>query len=101
MKSLSVISVLFIAIVATTTACAQQQEQGDDQRQDRRGPPAFTVLDLDADGGVTLEEFKQQKIPHGDHATIFNAIDSNNDGVISEAELKDHKPPQRGGRKSK
>ena len=65
-----------------------------DERGKRRGPPPFCVLDINSDGGITLEEFKQHKIPQGDHETIFSNIDGDNNGVISELELASHKPPR-------
>ena len=50
---------------------------------------------------MTLEEFKQHPIPHGDHETLFNIIDSDGDGVINEQELSSHKPPRRDNMKAK
>ncbi|WDE13146.1 EF-hand domain-containing protein [Thalassomonas haliotis] len=64
-------------------------------RNERRGPPQFSQLDLDGDNSVTLDEFSQQPIPHGDHETIFKHIDSDGDGIITELELTSHKPPRR------
>ena len=66
------------------------------ERGERRGPPAFTELDLDGDGSLTLAEFQQHQIPRGDHETIFNHIDADSDGIITEEEMKNHKPPRRG-----
>jgi len=69
--------------------------EGEDRGQ-RRGPPPFSELDLNADASLTLEEFQQHQIPRGDHETIFNHIDANTDGIVTEDEMKNHKPPRRG-----
>jgi hypothetical protein len=50
---------------------------------------------MDGNGLVTLTEFEQHDIPHGDHTTVFNDIDADGDGAISETELTSHKPPRR------
>jgi len=58
-----------------------------------QGPPPFSELDPNGDGKLTLEEFKQHKIPHGDHDEVFRMIDANGDGVITQAEFDSHRPP--------
>ena len=57
--------------------------------------PQFSTLDLDGDGSVTFAEFEQNKAPNNDHATILGHIDANGDGVLTEDELTNHKPPRR------
>ena len=69
--------------------------QGNSGSEGRRGPPPFSSLDLDGDGLVTLSEFEQHEIPHGDHSTVFSNIDADDDGAITETELTSHKPPRR------
>jgi len=54
---------------------------------------------LNQDGAITLEEFKQKEVPHGDHEVIFKSIDTDGDGLISETELAEHKPPRRDGKR--
>jgi len=44
---------------------------------------------------MTLEEFKTKTIPRGDHAEVFNNIDANGDGVVTESEFTSHRPPSR------
>jgi hypothetical protein len=81
----------FIAIILFSVfACATEN-----QHQNRTGPPQFSQLDLDQSGAVSLEEFKQHEIPHGDHDTAFNHIDANGDGVLTENEVSSHKPAKR------
>ena len=84
----------------TLSLCAQLSYAGDgdygkNDRNERRGPPPFSQLDLDGDNSITLDEFSQHRVPHGDHETIFNHIDSDADGVITETELSNHKPPRK------
>mgnify|MGYP000651316347 CR=1 FL=1 len=68
---------------------------GQSDRNDRRGPPPFSQLDLNGDSSITLDEFSQHRLPHGDHETVFNRIDSDGDGIITETELTSHKPPRK------
>lgn len=99
MKLTSATGIILSLVASSAIACAQPDERGDDNGQGRRGPPAFAELDLNSDGAVTLDEFKQKEVPHGDHESIFSAIDADGDGVINETELAEHKPPRRGGKK--
>lgn len=96
MKHLAIISIILIATLSTA-AYTKAQDRAGEQQHDRRGPPAFSELDLDDDSTITFDEFQQHEIPHGDHETIFSAIDTDSDGLISESELSDHKPPGRDG----
>lgn len=83
------ISLSLLAVFGGSSLVHAQNQSGQ-----RQGPPAFSDLDLDGDGGITLEEFKQSEIPHGSHEDIFSHIDSDEDGSISEDELTNHKPPR-------
>jgi len=63
-------------------------KEGSDKHGERRkGPPNFAVLDTDNDAQISLEEFSQHKLPHGDPSKVFSRIDINQDGYISESEL--------------
>ncbi|HID29679.1 MAG TPA: hypothetical protein EYP19_06685 [Desulfobacterales bacterium] len=57
-------------------------------------PPPFIELDLDANGVVTLEEFRRHEIPHGEHAELFSRIDANADGQLTKEEFASHEPPR-------
>lgn len=82
--------------VFLTSSFTNAKDYGNDrQNHQRKGPPPFESIDLDGDGMVTMSEFSEQKLPHGDHSTLFNHIDTNEDGVISETEFTNHKPPRR------
>lgn len=76
-----------------TSSLAYSYAPEQDQQDKRRGPPPFNQLDLNGDQAISLEEFKQHKIPRGDHETVFAKIDSNGDQQISEQEHTAHKPP--------
>ena len=85
-----------MALLSLQATAYSDDEQGQGQdRGERRGPPAFSELDLDGDGSLTLAEFQEHKIPRGDHETVFNHIDSDSDGIITEDEMSNHKPPRR------
>lgn len=43
---------------------------------------------------MTLEEFSQHEIPHGEHEEVFRMIDANGDGQVTEEEFLSHKPPE-------
>jgi hypothetical protein len=69
------------------------EKRSDDPHENRtRKPPVFSTVDLDGNGSITLEEFKQYKLKHNRHQRTFNRIDSDGDQLISEQELKNHKP---------
>jgi len=57
--------------------------------------PQFSSLDLDGDDSVSFDEFEQSPVPNNDHATIFGHIDADGDGVLTEEEYTNHKPPRR------
>lgn len=63
------------------------------QQNKRRGPPAFSQLDINGDSNITLDEFKQHQLPFGDHQKVFSSIDGNGDLLISASELSAFKPP--------
>lgn len=65
-----------------------------ESEQKRHKKPVFTDIDLDENGSITLEEFKQHEIPRGEHKDVFSHIDYNGDGSISKEELANHKPPR-------
>lgn len=71
--------------------------QPQDQREKRHGfkKPRFTDLDLDGDSFITLAEFMEKPIPHGDHQTIFGHIDADGNGEITQDEFDSHRPPGR------
>jgi len=91
-----VFSCLFIAVVnnATADSSLEKQDKNNQQKHKRPCPPQFSQLDINNNGGITLAEFSQHKIPRGKHSDVFAKIDSNNDGVITNEELRSHKPPQ-------
>jgi len=61
------------------------------------GPPSFSSIDLNGSGFITLEEFSKQKAPRGKkrHSdkkeSVFEQMDSNSDGEVSESEFTDHR----------
>ena len=86
------IAVLLSVMCGSVLAEPFQRTSGS---EGRRGPPPFSSLDLDGDSLVTLSEFEQHEIPHGDHSTVFSHIDADDDGAITETEFTNHKPPRR------
>lgn len=94
MKKTALVATSILTMTLFHAANAQATDS-DQRKSDRRGPPPFEKLDLDGDNGISLEEFSQHRIPHGDHDTVFGFIDSNADGMISQEELRSHKPPRR------
>lgn len=73
-----------------------QPESHSGERKARPERPQFSEIDADGDGSVLLSEFQQLELPRGDHSSVFDHIDTNTDGVITEQEWQDHKPPRKG-----
>jgi Ca2+-binding EF-hand superfamily protein len=86
MQSKAVLAITFVVVMFS-------QVQAQEKNRDRPGPPAFSSIDINGDGGIDMDEFSQQTLPNGDHQTIFSHIDSDNNGVISSTEFKNHRPP--------
>jgi len=99
MKSttLKLVIVSSIVLFSSSAMSLSSSFTGADKKTkgERRGPPPFSKLDLDGDELITLEEFKQHKLPHGEHDVVFKHIDANGDSVISKQEMESHKPPRR------
>jgi hypothetical protein len=60
----------------------------------------FKKLDADADGSMTLDEFKKSPMAQKDEAKaeeIYKKIDANSDGSVTLEEFKAHRPPHRPG----
>lgn len=86
--------ILAITLIISTSSIVHAQN---DERS-KNGPPqrpSFESLDTNEDGDIDFDEFSSQEIPHGDHQTIFDLIDADNNGVLSNDEFVNHKPPQR------
>jgi hypothetical protein len=89
-------SKLILAITLIISTSSIVHAQNDDHS--KNGPPqrpSFESLDTNEDGDIDFDEFSSQEIPHGDHQTIFDLIDADNNGVLSNDEFVNHKPPQR------
>lgn len=85
---------LATTIVISTSALVQAKNN----EQSQNGPPkrpSFESLDLNEDGEIKFEEFSSHVLPHGDHQTVFNVIDTDGDSIITLDEFTNHKPPQR------
>lgn len=73
----------------------QEDKPCKEQGKQRFKRPRFADLDLNQDSLVTLEEFKQKDIPHGDHDRVFRHIDVDGNGEITRQEFESHRPPGR------
>jgi Ca2+-binding EF-hand superfamily protein len=86
MQSKAVLAITFVVVIFS-------QAQAQEKNRDRPEPPIFSAIDINGDGEIDMAEFSQQTLPHGDHQSIFSHIDSDNNGVISSTEFKNHRPP--------
>ncbi|MCF2899890.1 MULTISPECIES: EF-hand domain-containing protein [unclassified Pseudoalteromonas] len=90
MKHLSALSVLAISLLATAPACFARDHQG--------GPPPrpdFPTIDIDGNGVIDFTEFSEQPVPEDMLQTIFNDMDADQNGEVTEDEFNKHKPPKR------
>jgi len=92
-------SVIILLMCASTLVQAKPSDQNTEYKKYNKNRPhqrpSFDVLDLNANGEITYEEFSANNIPHGDHQTIFNKIDTDINGAISQDEFLNHKPRPR------
>lgn len=84
--------------IALCLSIAAQANANRPERGERPEPPSFAELDLDGDGAVDYEEFLASEVPNNDHDVIFSHIDADQDGYLSEDEVTNHEPPERGER---
>ena len=96
MNNIKQVLIFSALVLVSASALAQRNSEGG-ERGGRGGPPEFSMVDLDGDGVLTLEEFMSEDIPHGDHTEIYGFIDSDADGQVTEDEWTNHKPPRRSG----
>jgi hypothetical protein len=89
---------ILLALVMSVGVMSQSYAAGSDQDRPeggpQGGPPEFSSVDTNGDGELTFEEFSTQEIPHGDHQTVFDEMDSDGNGVVSENEFTSFKPPR-------
>jgi Ca2+-binding EF-hand superfamily protein len=86
-----------VMIAATILMGFASQSYASDSKQDKGQQPTrpdFSTVDTDSDGEISLDEFSEQKLPHGDYQTIFDEMDTDGDGVVSEEEFNNFKPPR-------
>lgn len=93
--------------IATSLSFAQDGPKGpggpggpDGSGKGKRPNPEeiFKKLDADADGSMTLDEFKKSPIGQKDEAKaeeIYKKIDANSDQKVTLEEFKTHRPPHR------
>ena len=87
MKTTLMMTALLASLSLGGVAQAQDQAQGTDTspvagpHEGGHGRPDFATLDTDGDGGVTLEEMRDQA------AARFAAADTNGDGGLSAEEI--------------
>ena len=81
-----------IGLSLSLSAHAQERGGRDMPKRER---PQFSSLDLDGNGSVSFAEFEQSDVPNSEHATIFGHIDADSNGVLTEEEFNNHKPPSR------
>jgi len=82
---------LMLFLAASNQALANKKPHGDGDRPQR---PSFASIDANADSNIDIDEFSLHDLPFGDHQTVFDNIDSDNNGLISQEEFENHKPPR-------
>ena len=90
MKHLSAMSVLAMSVLVTAPACFARDHQG--------GPPQrpdCTTIDIDGNGVIDFTEFSEQPMQEDMLQTIFNDMDTDQNGEVTEDEFNSHKPPKR------
>lgn len=87
-----------IAIALLTALCVGFTAHVDAKGRENKPPrPDFSSIDSDSDGVISFAEFSEQELPPGvdDIQLIFDEIDTDKNGELSEQELQNHKPPRR------
>jgi len=84
-----------ILITLLAIACSSGDEST------RRPDPAqmFARLDLDRDGRISWDEFRDVPVRSGTAEERFQAMDSDSDGYVSREEFLEARPPRDGNRR--
>jgi len=85
-------SMLFSSLL-TSSQIAFAEAESHKQRPQKK--PRFDEVDLNSDGLLTLDEFKQHRMRKKKHERIFNHMDQDQNGMVSQEEFHSHKPPKR------
>ena len=85
-KKVAFLGLLPALLMFGTEGCAQNRER-----------PSFADLDANDDGKLSLEEFSKIGSRRGTPGEIFERLDNNGDGYITEDEFQSGK---RGGRRN-
>ena len=93
-NSSSKLLALVMSVGVMSQSYAADSDQGRPEGKPQGGPPQFSSVDINDDGELTFEEFSAQEIPHGDHQTVFNDMDSDGNGEVSENEFTSFRPPR-------
>ncbi len=85
-----------LIIIACVLGISYQVQAKNAMKNNNKPPPrpSFSSLDINSDSDMDFEEFSAHTLPFGDHQTVFDKIDTDNNGVISQAEYENHKPPR-------
>lgn len=89
-QSKAIVSLILLAVLSGQ-AFAKNKQSSEGKPPPR---PEFSEIDINEDGDVDIDEFSSLQLPFGDHQTVFDNIDADNNGIITEEEFKNHKPPR-------
>lgn len=87
-------------VIAASLSLAQDGPDGPGKGKRPNPEEIFKKLDADADGSVTLDEFKKSPKGQKDEAKaeeIYKKVDANSDGSVTLEEFKAHRPPHHPG----
>jgi Ca2+-binding EF-hand superfamily protein len=98
MKNKAIKIRMLVSVLLTFSALSLAKDRDGTERKERHQRTIFATLDVNGDGAVPLDEFKQHSIRKKSHEDIFGHIDADGDGVITPEEFNSHKPPRRGKR---
>ena len=70
-------------MLVISTSSVVQAKNNNRSRNGSPQRPSFESVDSNEDGDIDFDEFSSHTLPHCDHQTVFNSIDTDSNVILS------------------